>query len=303
MREDEYDEFLLDPSGFMLKKYIPRIFSALDSIENLPVPSAFTLGVYCTGLTASLISPTVQETFKALFKAGEVAKEWFEEFIHFSMKLAELGFPCIHGAFSVPPFDNLSMFLRGSRGAMIDIYRRPEKVHAALEKIQMLNLPGIIGMAKASHNPRVSVFTYRGSDGFLSREQFEEFYWPGTKELILALIDECLTPVVHFEGVWDQRLEYLAELPAGKILGIFERTDLLKAKEALRGRMCFTGGMPISLIQTGTPDEIREHTKRSIETLGKDGGYIMAASTSFTDQVSAENLHAWINATKEFGVY
>jgi uroporphyrinogen-III decarboxylase len=67
--------------------------------------------------------------------------------------------------------------------------------------------------------------------------------------------------------------------------------------------MCFTGGMPISLIQTGTPDEIREYTKRSIETLGSDGGYIMACSTSFTDQVSAENLHAWITATKEYGVY
>ena len=303
MKEDEYDEFLLDPSGYLLTVFAPRILGALESFRQLPPTASLLMGVYSANITASLVNLTIRKTMEALTEAGEVANYWMESAIKFIMKMAGLGFPVFAGASTIPPFDNLSMILRGSRGAITDMYRQPEKLHAAMERIQYLSLPGVIELARQVHNPRVSVFTYRGSDGFLSLEQFEEFYWPGTKEMILALIEEGLTPVVHFEGVWDQRLDYLSELPAGKILGVFERTDLLKAKEVLKDKMCFTGGMPISLIQTGTPNEIREYTKRSVETLGKGGGYIMAASTSFTDQVSAENMRAWINATKEYGVY
>ena len=166
----------------------------------------------------------------------------------------------------------------------------------------MLQLPEVIFAAKESGNPRVTLLLFRGSDGFMSLEQFEEFYWPGTKQLILALINEGLTPCVWFEGIWDQRLDYLAELPEGKVLGIFERTDLSKASEVLRGKMCIAGGMPITLLQTGSPDEIREHTRKSIHSFGKEGGYIMACSTAM-DAVAEEQLGAWMDATLEFGSY
>jgi hypothetical protein len=60
--------------------------------------------------------------------------------------------------------------------------------------------------------------------------------------------------------------------------------------------------MPISLLQTGNAEEIRDQARRSVETLGKDGGYIMASSTAM-DRVSEEQLQAWVDATREFGVY
>ena len=59
---------------------------------------------------------------------------------------------------------------------------------------------------------------HRGSDGFMSLKQFEKFYWPQLKEMIERLVDAGITPSVYYEGVWDQRLEYLAELPKGKTL-------------------------------------------------------------------------------------
>jgi hypothetical protein len=302
MKEDEYDEFLLDPSGFALGKYIPRVFGALEPLGQLPVPSALLIGAYGAGLTAFLDDALVEGAIEALFKAAKVSSKWFQAYALFTEKLAGLGFPSISSTAAESPFDMLARSMRGMRGIMIDMYRRPEKIHAAMEKIQMLQLPDVITMAKASGNPRVTLLLFRGSDGFMSLEQFEEFYWPGTKELILALLDEELTPCVWFEGIWDQRLEYLADLPAGKILGFFERTDLSKAKEVLQDSMCIAGGMPISLLQTGTPQKIREHTQRTIETLGMGGGYIMACSTVM-DCVSAEQLQAWVDATREFGVY
>ena len=302
MKADEYDQFLLDPSGFTMQKYIPRVFSALESFGQLPPPSTMLIGGFGAGLTAFLDDPAVQSAFEALFKAAKISSKWYTAYALFAEKMMGLGFPGFAGSVVESPFDMLATHLRGMRGTMIDMYRQPEKLHAAMERIQELQLPEAIAMAKNSGNPRVGMLLFRGSDGFMSIEQFEEFYWPGTKEQILALIDEDLTPCVWFEGIWDQRLEYLAELPAGKILGFFERTDLSKARDVLQDRMCIAGGMPISLLQTGTPEEIREHTRVAIETLGKEGGFVMACSTAI-DRVSAEKMKAWVDATKDFGAY
>lgn len=302
MKADEYDEFLLDPSGFTFNKYLPRVFGALEPFAHLPPPSSMLIGGFGVGLTALLDNPAVEASFEALMEASKVSSEWYMAYTHFSEKMMGLGFPSLSASLAEAPFDMLATSMRGMRGTMIDMYRQPDKLQAAMEKILMLQLPEVIFAAKESGNPRVTLLLFRGSDGFMSLEQFEEFYWPGTKALILALIDEGLTPVVFFEGVWDQRLEYLTELPTGKVLGLFERTDLKKASEILRGKMCIAGGMPITLLQTGTTDEIRDHTQRTIDELGKDGGYIMTCSTAI-DSVSAENMSSWINATKEFGVY
>jgi len=41
MKEDEYDMFLNDPSGFMIRRYLPRIYGALEPLSKLPRPGTF----------------------------------------------------------------------------------------------------------------------------------------------------------------------------------------------------------------------------------------------------------------------
>ena len=72
---------------------------------------------------------------------------------------------------------------------------------------------------------------HRGADGFMSLKQFEKFYWPGLKTVLLGLIDKGLIPLVFWEGTWDQRLEYLRELPKGKVLGWFTVPICLRLKK------------------------------------------------------------------------
>ncbi len=60
-------------------------------------------------------------------------------------------------------------------------------------------------------------------------------YWPSLKKVILALVEAGLTPCPFFEGDYSSRLEHLAELPKGKILGLFDNTDPAKAKDVLAG--------------------------------------------------------------------
>jgi uroporphyrinogen-III decarboxylase len=159
-----------------------------------------------------------------------------------------------------------------------------------------------ITTARASGNPRVFIALHRGAEGFMSLKQFETFYWPHMKKLFLGLIEAGLTPAPFFEGDYTSRLEYLLELPKGKVVGQFDTTDLFKAKEIIGKNICLRGNFPVSLLQAGTPREIREYTKKLIDVVGKDGGYIMNTRGSL-DEAVPELVKVWIDATREYGVY
>ena len=62
------------------------------------------------------------------------------------------------------------------------------------------------------------------------------------------------------------------------------------------------GNVPSSLLQTGSTDDIKNHCKKLIDVVGKDGGYIMAPRSSI-DEIKPENLKTMIDFTKEYGVY
>ena len=136
----------------------------------------------------------------------------------------------------------------------------------------------------------------------MSLKQFETFYFPYLKRMVEALVVKGYTPNLFFEGDYTKRLEYLLELPKGKVLGLFDRSDMKKTKEVLGGHMCIMGNMPSSILQTGTVDEVKAACKWLIDTCGLDGGYIMAPGSS-VDEVKPENMKAMIDFTKEYGKY
>ena len=146
------------------------------------------------------------------------------------------------------------------------------------------------------------VALHRGSDGFMSVKQFEKFYWPGLKTVLLSIINRGVTPFVFFEGSWDQRLEYLRELPKGKVLGWFDRTDLFRAKKIIGDTMCICGDMPLSLLHTGTPEQVKAYAKKLIDVVGEGGGFIMGSNTSL-DDARPDLVKVWVDFTKEYGVY
>ena len=184
----------------------------------------------------------------------------------------------------------------------MDMFRCPDKLQAAQQKLLPIILDNVINMPRQPGKTFVGMPLHRGSDEFMSPKQFEEFYWPNLKTLILAFIDAGLTPMVIWEGIWDKRLQYLRELPKGKIFGWFDRTDVFRAKEVLGNTMCICGGMPLSLLSSGTPAQVKSHTKKLIDVVGKDGGFIMGPNTGL-DQARPELLKVWVDYTWEYGVY
>jgi uroporphyrinogen-III decarboxylase len=185
---------------------------------------------------------------------------------------------------------------------MLDMYRKPDKVIAACEKLLPIMIELAISGAKASGVPRVGIPLHKGLDGFMSLEQFKKFYWPTLRGLMVALIDAGLNPTPFWEGDCTSRLEIIKDIPAGKAMYAFEATDLMKAKDILGDTVSIKGGVPISILATGTPEDTKAHCKKIIDYVGRDGGFLMSPSSNIED-AKVENIRAFFDFTKEYGVY
>ena len=72
--------------------------------------------------------------------------------------------------------------------------------------------------------------------------------------------------------------------------------------KAIGKKICIGGNVPSGLLLTGTPEEIKAYCRNLIDVAGKGGGYLMCTGTAM-DEGKADNVHAMIDFTKEYGVY
>jgi len=309
MKEDEYDLFLSDPSDFVFRYYLPRAYGILQPLSQLP-PLRNLAGGFFAGVLSILAQPQFRELGEKLSQAVVEQDKQMRLAMELASLEADLGYPSMFGRRGIgmgvggAPFDVISDMLRGMRGAMLDMYRCPDKLLAACEMIQKWRFDAAIPATpdEQGHRPRVFMALHRGSDGFMSKKQFEKFYWPGLKKAIVKAVELGYDVFPFFEGVWDDRLEYLLELPKGRVIFFAERTDLIKAKKVLGKHMCIQGGVPPTLLQAGSPQDIEEHVKKLIKTVGKGGGLIVSPLSAM-DYARPENVRAMVETVKKYGRY
>jgi hypothetical protein len=295
MKAEDYEAFLSDPSDYIVRTFLPRVLESAAPMAKLPPFRSLLFSAGMAHYLANFTRPDMLGMLEKFRRAAELQAEWQSRDINFSEEMTAFGFP----SYTTPmmmagaAFDAISDFLRGMRGSMLDMYRLPDKL---LEACDML-CKQTINTIKALPAPKDD----RGSDGFMSLPQFEKFYWPTLKKVLLALIDAGWTPCPFFEGTWDQRLEYLRELPKGKVLCHFAKTDPEKAKAILGGHLCFMIDVPGFILQAGTVSEVEDYCRNLIKVCGKDGGFIMTATA--LDEASPENVKAMIDITKSYGRY
>jgi hypothetical protein len=302
MLADEYDAFLENPTDFILQTYLPRTCGNFAPLKS--VPGLFNYLSIARGRVSPLFSdPQFVTASKTIYKASQIALEWDNAWMSFIRDIENKGFPAITLAgFGQAPFDFFSDHLRGMKGIMLDMYRQPAKLLAAMDRILPVLIQRIKKLNAISKNHLVFMGPHRGAEGFMSLKQFEKFYWPGLKATILALIERGFIPYVFLEGDYTSRLKYILELPPGKIICRLDRTDPYKAGEVLGGHSCIAGGMPPSLLKLGSVQQVKDQCKKLIENIGGNGGYIMGHSTPL-DEARIENVRAMIEATREYGIY
>jgi len=297
MKADEYDAFLEDPSDFIIRTYLPRVNGALEIFKKLP-----HMTVLLFGPTSILGTPGMDEAVAALSRARQATLQYNREMVSLGEEVAQMGFPEFTKSATFAPFDILSDRLRGMRGSMLDMYRQPDKVLKSVERLLPIMLRSAINRTLATGSSRVWIPLHRGAEGFMSAKQFETFYWPTLKALILGLVEAGLTPCPFIEGDYTSRLQYLRELPRGKVLAYFDSTDMKKAREVLNDYMCIMGNVPSSLLQTATPREVKDYCHRLIDDVGRGGGFILSHRSSI-EEAKPENVRAMVDSAMEYGVY
>ncbi|MCC6202382.1 MAG: hypothetical protein IT494_05190 [Gammaproteobacteria bacterium] len=299
MRADEYDDYLLDPTGFHLNVYLPRIASALAGLARFPLLPALASTQIIAG-TLAFTEPEFRAVLDRLTLVGEQLRRNIEQLRDFAMEMAALGFPSFSGGFASAPFDHIADYMRGAKGALLDMRRQPDKLLAAIEKVKVFTIRHTLRAAAGRPGSHVFMPLHWGLGGFMSEEQFCRFYWPSLREVIIALIDGGLVPAVFWEGDCTSRLELIADIPRGKAIYKFERTDLFRAKEVLGDVVCLQGNVPVTLLSAGTPEDIDAYARRLLEQVGKGGGFILDSSAGLPPNTPRANVEAMVRAVHRY---
>ena len=299
MKSEEYDEFLSDPSDFLLRRFIPRAWGLMQPLSRLRHLSRawYTMSAI---YVSAFGSPEVAEALEGLIKAGKEVRKMMAKAFEFIDEMEAMGFPRQFVTTSYAPFDYIGDFLRGTRGILMDIYQNPDKLQEAIDKITPHMIEQATAVRKTDGVNRVFMPLHKGIDIFMSQEQFKKYYWPSLRKVIIACIDVGLTPCPLWEGDCTSRLEIIGDIPRGKAVYWFERTSLFKAKEVLGDTVCIEGGVPSSIMINGNPEEVKTYCKELIDVVGKGGGFILNGDVGIPDEANIENVKALADFVKEY---
>ena len=304
MKADEYDMFLNDPSGFMIRRYLPRLYGAMEPLSKLPPLDSMYMGLEY--LTPLLATPEFVKMAKRLAKAGKHVEEFRKTLGDAYEELAQLGFPpfarFVLGGVGGAPFDTVTSFLRGMKGSMLDMYRQPDKLLRACEVILERRIAHAIPADPTDRDypQRVGMPLWRGDPVFMSEAQFKKFYWPGLKKSLQTHVDLGYVPVPFFEAPFGDRLECLLELPKGKILPSIEAADAVRAKEILGGHTSLLVHCP-NTFKLWSLNQVESFVKDLMDKCGKKGGLMIAIR--MPDKAQTKDMQAMMKSLQEYGRY
>ncbi|MBN1191835.1 MAG: hypothetical protein JXA46_18940 [Dehalococcoidales bacterium] len=301
MSAAEYDRFIDDPGDFGFRVLTPRTIGAAEPWQYFP--HLTSLNGMPMAAVYPFMRPDVRESFRKFIAAGEELERQQQEFMIFGRECLEAGFPAGRIGMGSAPFDLIADNLRGTAGAAKDMYRQPEKLLEAINIATDIHIARLIESMNAVNGYMVMFPLHKGDDVFMSRRQFEKFYWPGLKKVINALIEEGIMVSLFAEGSHNQRLEYYGDFPKGWVSWMFDRTDMALAKKTIGDNCCISGNVPASLMVSGTPGEVKECCRKLIETCAPGGGYILAGGCSATETRDPDNFRAFMQAAEEYGRY
>lgn len=300
MKSDEYDEAIRDMTNFMTTKWFPRSFAAMKGFSKLYTRNAMWFGFLGT---FSAFDDELINSMQAAADAAKIINKWFGYLGNYRKKMRDkFGVPLAYGGFAYAPFDMLGDSLRGTPGILMDLYDQPDKVLALVNNITDFAIEDTIKGAEGAESPYIWFWLHKGVDSFMSDEMYKKFYWDSLQRYIIALTEKNLVPVIYCEGKYDTRLNYLKEVPKGKVIYDFEEIDMFKAKKEFKDIACIAGNLPNYLLSYGTKDEVVEYVKKLIDICG-DGGGFMFDTGALIDDAKFENFEAMYEAVDKFGKY
>jgi uroporphyrinogen decarboxylase len=209
-------------------------------------------------------------------------------------------------------------YMRGMERFFTDLVANPDFVHALLGKIFQVQ-KGLDEVGIEAAGEYVDILRLSGEDmgtqlgPLISLKMFRnqvrpylERLWGFAKRKLLeknpkakVMLHSCGSVTTFIPDWIEMGLDILDPIqPFAAGMDPFE----LKAK--FGDRLSFHGGIDAQhVLPEGTPEDVREHTRRYIQALAPGGGYIVAPVHNVQGDVPPANLIAMRDAVMEFGQY
>ncbi len=194
-------------------------------------------------------------------------------------------------------------YSRGIENFLADMAGYPEFAKELLDFIteknlkkleQIVNTPGIDGVLLGND---------WGSqrDLLMSPQCWRTLLAPGAKKEYDLIRNAGLDVWVHSCGDIRKIMPDLVEMGVDALNPVQpECMDIYQLKDLYGDELTFWGGISTQkTLPGGTPEEVREETRRVTEYLSKNGGYLIAAAQGIQSDVPFENLCALIDAANE----
>ena len=234
MKEDEYDALAEDPVGFLYNVWLPRV-----STEISPAGS-----------------PTSYRNNLSFLKGGMAMLSYFYAFGPQIQRLRQESgtVSAIAGIFKAP-FDIIADKMRGYIGLTMDLFERPKQVLKACEAL-MPHLLHVATVRRGSRSKSVPIgfWMHRGCVPFINHEQFNQFYWPTLKPIILEIIRQGWQVLFYAEGKWAAHLDAFAELPDAGIVLHVDQDDIFEVHKKVGHKFCLSGGIPNFMLAYEKPE-------------------------------------------------
>lgn len=138
------------------------------------------------------------------------------------------------------------------------------------------------------------------SGDLISRKQFEKFALPYLKKFTDWAKSKNVHTLVHICGNTTDRLD-LYPLTGASCISLDHKTDMVKAKELLLGKICFAGNVdPVKIMLNGSVQDVEDSCKAVIQTAGTDGGFVLMPGCDIPPTVPYENIRKFIKTAREW---
>jgi len=275
---EDYDEYIADPLKTITDKLMPRIYTKLDPSE----PGANL----------------------RLAKAYQRFQQTMGEEIGFQIKVSEEfgyvpGF--FQGILAAAPFDFISDQLRGFKNITLDVRRVPEKLEQAAVATLPLMIKLSVGRAPV---PGGIAFIPLHLAPYMRTSDFERFYWPTFKELVLTIDKAGMKSFLFAEEDWTRYADYLASFPENQVVK-FEYGDVKLLKDKVGSKHIIGGFFDPTITLVRSKEECIDEVKRLLDVCMPGGRFYFAFNKHIIDinSVDVGKLVAVLEYVRDKAVY
>jgi uroporphyrinogen decarboxylase len=207
----------------------------------------------------------------------------------------------------MPVFSRLCQ-LFGMEQAMINLHEAPALIEAALDRVDRFYTDFYSRLLEVCGD-ELEIFglgdDFAGNDGMLiSPKHWRKLFKPLYAKWFAMAKAKGLFTFMHCCGNLREVLPDLIEIGLDAWQTVqthLPRQDAATLKAEYGDRLTFVGAIDTTNILGSTPaEQVREHTRRQLELLGRGGGYFCAPDHTIMPEVPPENLAALYDTCREF---